>query len=239
MLELTKISGVVSEASEMAHGDMGCHSESTVFESLVEDAMVGDSGALQSLCEMLGDSVMFRVKYMLGSKMNMMDAEDVSQEVLMRMCRNISDLKNPRAFNGWLSSIITNEANRYAKNEVDNRGVYSIDDFSDDVLESNIDFIPDAYIENKEFRKILMEIILKLPIRQRRTVIYYYYAELSVTEIAMLMNITHQGVSQNLARARENIKVELIKQPFMASSARQLFCKLMAEGVEPLRFFQK
>ena len=90
-----------------------------------------------------------------------------------------------------------------------------------------------------EFRKTLMDIILNLPTSQRRSIIFYYYAELTLTEIAEIMNITHQGVSRNLARARENIKVELIKQPFSAVLARNLFCELMAKGVEPLRFYQK
>ena len=82
---------------------------------LVEKAVAGDDEAMHSLCEMLGGNILFRAKYMLGKTMNEMDAEDVTQEVLLSICKNIGALREPKAFNKWLSSIITHEANRYAK----------------------------------------------------------------------------------------------------------------------------
>ena len=234
-----EVSEMMHAASEMVHNLADHQSKDAMIESLVEQAMIGDSEALHSLCETLGDSVIFRVKYILGSKMNKMDAEDVSQEVFIRMCRNIRDLKNPKAFAGWLSSIIANEASRYAKNVSENGVLYSLDEHLEEVSENKIDFIPDEYVENNEFRKKLMDIILNLPTPQRRAIIFYYYAELTLSEIATIMNITHQGVSRNLARARENIKIALIKQPVSADLARNLFCELMVAGVEPLRFYRK
>ena len=185
------------------------------LELMVEKAIAGDGDALRNLCEVLGRSVIFRVKYMLGNNMSQMDAEDVSQEVFIRVCEKINTLRSPKAFGKWLSSIIINETNRYAKNATENGITYNIDEYLEDVLESNAEFIPEAYVENSEFREGLMEIILNLPTRQRQAIILHYYSGFGTTEIADMMSITHQGVSKNLALARENIKVALKKQPIM------------------------
>ena len=195
---------------------MNITNQNVPLELLVEKAIANDGAALHSLCEKLGKSVLFRVKYALGSNMNQMDAEDISQEVLIRMCEKIHNLKNAKAFNGWLNSIITNETNRYTKNLTENGNVCNIDEYLDVVLENNVDFIPEdcvEKVEKDEFSQKLMDIVLSLPTRQRRTVIHYYYGELTVSEIAEIMNITHQGVSKNLALARENIKSALKRTP--------------------------
>lgn len=200
------------KAAEIANVGADSQDKSAMIESLVEKAMTGDGDALQSLCEELGVSIVFRARYMLGSKMNKMDAEDVSQEVFLRMCEKIGDLRNPKAFGKWLSSIIINEVNRYAKNVTDNGFNYSIDEYFENILESNTEFIPEKHLENKDFSERLMKIILDLPLRQRHSIMLYYYDDLGVMEVAEVMNISHQCVSKNLARARENIKVALDKQ---------------------------
>lgn len=187
-----------------------------ILDSLVEKAIAGDKDALRDICEEMGRSIFFRAKYMLGNKMDEHDAADVSQEVFLRVCEKIGDLREPKAFKAWLNRIIVNEINRYARNK-NGKGIVlniydNFDSFSEIVEEKNINHIPHDYVENNEFRKDLMGIILCLPIKQRQAILLYYYEDQSVEEIAAAMNVTQPNVSYHLTQARENIKAELEKQ---------------------------
>jgi RNA polymerase sigma-70 factor (ECF subfamily) len=49
----------------------------------------------------------------------------------------------------------------------------------------------------------LREVLVQLPLRQRTAVTLYYLADLSVAEIAAVMNVSEGSVNRHLFRARE------------------------------------
>jgi len=176
------------------------------LEALVEKASKGDRDALCELCEKIAKSILFQVTYILG---NPAGVEDVSQEVLIRVCENIHNLRSPKAFKSWLSRIIINEKNRYLAKNMRQGDVLNIDDYLEKANEESEDFIPQEYVENRELREKVREIIMELPMRQREAVILHYYDGLSVTEIAKVLEVATQSVSKNLAIARGKLKKEL------------------------------
>ena len=185
----------------------------TEFEILVEKASQGERQALCGLCEEIARGVLFQLTHMLGNKSN---AEDVSQEVLVRVCENIQSLRNPKAFKSWLSRIIINEKNRYLAKSSKKGIVLNIEDYVESILEDKENFLPQEFAENEELHETVMKIVSGLPARQREAVMLHYYSELSVTEVAEAMGITTQSVSKSLALAREKLKNELREQPFAA-----------------------
>ena len=184
------------------------HNESAQdkLEALVESASNGDKDALCQLCEEIAKGVLFKVTYILGKQSGV---EDVSQEVLIRVCENIHNLRSPKAFKTWLSRIIINEKNRYLAKNMRHGEMLDIDDHLDDTIEETDDFIPQEYVENRELRHKIMNAIEGLPMRQRETIMLHYYQGLSVTEIARVLDVTTQSVSKNLAVARSKLKSEL------------------------------
>ena len=180
--------------------------EALMLEALVMKASEGDKEALCKLCEKVAKGVLFQVTYILGKPDGV---EDVSQEVLVRICENIHKLRNPKAFKAWLSRIIINEKNRYLAKNMKQGEVLDIEDFMEKETEESGEFIPQHYLENKELREKVREIIIELPMRQRETIIMHYYDGLSVTEIAKVLDVTTQSVSKNLAIARAKLKKEL------------------------------
>ncbi|MCL2857705.1 MAG: sigma-70 family RNA polymerase sigma factor [Oscillospiraceae bacterium] len=176
------------------------------LEALVERASKGDKDALCELCEKIAKGVMFKVTYILGKGSGV---EDVSQEVLIRVCENIQNLRSPKAFKTWLSRIIVNEKNRYLAKNMKQGDMLNIDDHLEDTKEETGEFIPQEYVESKELRKKVMQAIEGLPMRQRETIMLHYYDGLSVTEIARVLDVTTQSVSKNLAVARGKLKEEL------------------------------
>ena len=183
------------------------------LEPLVEKAVAGDGDALRILCEEEGRGIMFRINRILGSGANTMDVEDIYQEVFLRICENISTLREPKYYRKWLNSIITNEVNQFLKKKMKRGTALDINDHYDDIVDENSDFIPEEYVNDSELREMMIGIISKLPKRQRQAVIYHYYDDLSVTEVAEAMKITKQGASKYIAFAVEKIKVELEKLP--------------------------
>jgi len=180
--------------------------EQAEFEKLVERATRGDKKALCDLCEEIAKGVLFKMTCILGNQANV---EDVSQEVLIRVCESIRNLRSPKAFRMWLSRIIVNEKNRYLAKTARRGVALNIDDYLENILEDNDVFLPQECVENEELRKTVMDIVAGLPMRQREAVMLHYYDGLSVTEVAEVMDITTQSVSKNLALAREKLRREL------------------------------
>jgi len=178
------------------------------IEALVEKAVQGDRNALYSLCESVIDSVLYHVKYILG---NVMDAEDVTQNVLLRMCENIKGLREPKAFRAWLGGIEINETSRFMAEKAKHVNVVNIDDYADGLWEVNVEHLPCEYVEGKCPDSDVMEIVSRLPIRQREAVILRYFEDLSVTEVAHAMNISHQNASRYLGLAHKKLQNELKK----------------------------
>ena len=195
----------------------GGTADNSTFESLVEQATRGEREALVALCQSIARSVMFRVMRFVR---NQEDAEDVAQEVLIRVCENIQKLKEPKAFPGWLNSIILNETRRYIGKNTKYTNVVSIDDYQDiHIEETDAEVLPEECVIQEDERRYVMSVIDGLPERQREAIIQHYYQNLSVVEIARAMQVSHPTISIYLRLAREKIKSELKKSAKNTSAA--------------------
>jgi len=186
------------------------HEENKNLEAITEKAIGGDKEALCMLCEEIAKSVLFRAKYILN---NESDAEDVAQEVLIRVCENIGSLRSPKALKAWLGGIIMNESNRHIAKNMKKRATVDIDDYIESFEDDRDHIKPQGYVENVETRVAIMEILRNLPVRQREAVILHYYDELSVVEVAQAMGITKQNASKYLSLAREKLKNDIENAP--------------------------
>ncbi|MCL2152671.1 MAG: sigma-70 family RNA polymerase sigma factor [Oscillospiraceae bacterium] len=176
------------------------------FLRLVEDASRGDSEAISALCAEIAKDVLFRTTRILN---NRSDAEDVAQETLLRVCKNIRQLKEPKAFRMWLSSIVLNEARRQMMQNAKQWNILYLSEELESAPEENEDFLPEAYTENEENRRAVIDAIDDLPLRQREAIVLHYYDRLSVTETADVMGIPQPSVSLYLRHARNKIKAKL------------------------------
>jgi len=188
--------------------------KAAAFEVLVHKAVKGERKALIELCEQIAKGILYRATLIVG---NPTAAEDVSQEVLIRVCENIKYLREPKAFKVWLSKIISNESNRYFTNNSKYGTVLSIDDYLETMTEDKEEFLPHECVENAEARSTVMDAISRLSVRQREAVMLHYYDGLNVTQVADVMGVTKQSVSEYLALSREKLKRELEKAGYMSA----------------------
>lgn len=119
------------------------------------------------------------------------NAEDVTQEVIIKLWKNVEKLKTEEHIKSWLIRVTINasiDSNRYYKNK------------KETTLEENEDF----YFE-KEFQGLLEELKKLKPIS--RNIIYlYYYQGYKIKEISKILKINANTVSTNLTRAKKELK---------------------------------
>jgi len=191
--------------------------ENIVIEGLAAKAKRGDINALIALCKEIVGDVYFKVSCIMD---NYMDAEDVAQEVLIRVCTKIRKLNDPKAFNAWLGAIIINEARRQmSKNS--KHIVFDIDDYTETAFEENDECLPQEYIEKEEDCDSVMGAVKLLPERQREAVVLHYYDGMSITKTAETMGVTQPAASLYLKLARERIRNEIDAHAVAKPAGRQ------------------
>ena len=173
-----------------------------VTDELVRKSIAGDRQSITTLCENIFKDVYFSALYLLKDKN---DAEDATQETLIKVVSNIGTLRKPEAFNSWLGSITINEVRRHIKLNASYKETLDIEDQAAYLEESDTDYIPHIAVDREEYRAGIMDIIAGLPERQREAVILHYYDDMSVNETAAVMDVTYQAVHTLLAKAKSKI----------------------------------
>ncbi len=154
------------------------------------------------------------------------DLADMTQDVLLRMCRSIQSLRNPKTFKYWINRIITNRFYDELRKKPRQLNTVSMDapySNGDDDSKSSSRDIPDQSDEpeklllNSELDEHVQKAITNLPEHFRTIVVLREIQGLSYEEIA---NLTHSNlgtVKSRLARARAKLQETL--HPYIKGNA--------------------
>jgi RNA polymerase sigma-70 factor (ECF subfamily) len=175
----------------------------SVTVKLVQKAVKGDRTAFEELCEVKSRKMLFIAYSALG---DYHEAEDVAQEAILAMFMNIKKLRNPEAFDAWMSRIIRRQCSARLKKRQGAGDVIDIDESEIDIEDNDKEFLPEAYVEDEELRKRIYEVIAGLPSKKREAIVMYYYEDLSYKEIASITGASIKTVASNITRARVMIK---------------------------------
>lgn len=168
----------------------------------VHAALNGDQGGFEGLYRATSRAVYFTC---LSLVKNETDAEDLTQEVYIAAFEKLSSLSEPEKFTAWIKRIAVNKC----KDFLTKKGAHPERSLDEDTVEEPVDenILPEEYVENKEKRRIVTEIMRKsLSDTQYRTVIMFYFDDMSVAEIAEVMNCPEGTVKYRLNAARSKIK---------------------------------
>ena len=140
---------------------------------------------------------------------NEADAEDIVQDTFVTLIESYDSLNDKSKVLPWLKKIAANKSlNRLSSARTDNVE----DEFFDNVEAVPEDFLPDSIVESENARKIVMDIIDNaLSDDVRRTLILFYFDEMSIKEIAQAQGIPEGTVSWRLNFAKKKIKKEVEK----------------------------
>ena len=145
----------------------------------------------------------------LGLLKNEADAEDIVQDTFVTLIESYDSIKDKSKVIYWLKKTAANKClDRIKLAKTDNMD----EEFFDSVEAVPEDFLPDSIIESEDARRIVMDIINnKLSDDIRRTLILFYFDDMSTKEIADALGIPQGTVSWRLNFAKKTIKKEVEK----------------------------
>jgi RNA polymerase sigma-70 factor (ECF subfamily) len=148
-------------------------------------------------------------------------AEDLAQEVFLRVYRARKQYTPSAKFTTWLFRIATNLAlnsvrdNRYRKLETSLDAPVEMDTVPIMELRSP-DMRIDEHLMERARAEIIRRAISSLPEKQRAAVLLHKYEEMDYGEIAKIMECSESALKSLLFRAYETLRVQLaplVSQP--------------------------
>jgi RNA polymerase sigma-70 factor (ECF subfamily) len=145
-------------------------------------------------------------------------AEDLAQEVFIRVYRAREEYVPSAKFTTWLFRIATNLAlnslrdHRHQKLEISMDAPLTVDVADGDEKPFEVaDKHPtiEQELVEEDRKKMIRHAIEKLPEKQRAAVLLHKYQELDYSEIAKILSVSESALKSLLFRAYETLRVEL------------------------------
>jgi len=194
------------------------------FPEVVTDADVmlrvksGDESAFSYLVQKYRRQM---VSYMYRMCHNPAAAEELAQEVFLRVYRSRSSYEASAKFNTWLYRIATNLAVNHARDTRHERPENTVRlDEPDSETGTTLDLADgsltaEEQIMRRERMAAIRQRVQGLPERQRMAVIMHKYQQMDYREIGEVMKLSESAIKSLLYRAYETLR-EQLKQYVLA-----------------------
>lgn len=149
---------------------------------------------------MTNDSFIYAVKrnnqrlFMLALSFtkNHDDAEDILQNVFLKLWKYNGAFENDEHIDKWLTRVCVNESKNYIK--LPFRHNTSLDDAKN------------LYVFDEPKDYDVFNAVMSLPKKERTVIHLFYYEDMSITEMAKMLELTESAVKTRLHRARKKLK---------------------------------
>lgn len=178
---------------------------------LIKKSQKGDINAFE---ELIRDYKKIAYNIALRVMKNKENAEDASQEALIKVYKNIKNFNQKSTFKVWLYRIVMNaciDLQRKNKHEVaslDSLKKGKDNDYKVEIEDTSKG--PDAILESKLNNEILYKCIDNLADDHKQIIILRDLQELSYREISDVLNCSEGTVKSRLSRARTKLKKNLL-----------------------------
>jgi RNA polymerase sigma factor (sigma-70 family) len=125
------------------------------------------------------------------------DAQDAVASALLRICLHIRELRQPERIWGWMQRILLNEAHRLRRGP---------DRLAESLEETEL---PEESPSTSLLRLDIQRALRRLPRDQAQAIRLFYLEDLSVREIAGLMQRAEGTVTSWLHRARQHLAAQM------------------------------
>jgi RNA polymerase sigma-70 factor (ECF subfamily) len=129
----------------------------------------------------------------LSRTRNVADAEDVLQEVFLRLIHKKPEFENEEHRKAWLIRVTVNCSSKLLTSAWFRRTV---------PLEEELKF------ETKEKSNVYYA-VMELPLKYRTVIHLYHYEDLSISQISNILAIKESTIKSQLLRARQLLKTKL------------------------------
>jgi RNA polymerase sigma-70 factor, ECF subfamily len=167
------------------------HSEEQI---LLKQAIAGDAQAFNALLEEYYMMIYSTAFKWVGSQH---DAEDIAQEVCVKVGRSLGDFRMESKFSSWLYRIVLNTAKDHLRKR---RPHSSLEDISESVVAAGDS--PETQASNAQ----LWQVVRQLPSKQRDAILLVYGEDLSHGQVADIMKCKESTVSWYIHEAKKQLK---------------------------------
>jgi len=181
-----------------------------------------DADAFEELVLRYQSRLLMVLKHMVGSREH---AEDLTQEVFLRVYRARKRYEPGAKFATWLFTIANNAASNAIRSlsrrrevNVDGGANQSAVDPLDRMALAASGLLPTRQLDKAERAEIVRLAVESLNERQRMALLLSKFEDMSYAEIAESMDMTTQAIKSLLSRARGNLKT--ILEPYMTEGSR-------------------
>ncbi len=191
---------------------------------LMLDVKAGDEQSFALLLQRYRSPL---VNFLYRMVRNREQAEDLAQEVFIRVYRARAEYVPSAKFTTWLFRIATNLALNSVRDTRHQRAEISLDapitTDAEDGDEKTLDAADkhpniEQHLVEEARKKMIRHAIEKLPEKQRAAVLLHKYQELDYNEIAKILECSESALKSLLFRAYESLRVELA--PLVAGAAK-------------------
>jgi RNA polymerase sigma-70 factor (ECF subfamily) len=176
-----------------------------------------EPGAFEELIERYQNRVLGILFHVVGDRQ---DAEDLAQEVFMRIYRARRGYKPTAKFSTWLFTIANNLASNALRSKrrrqavsLDGRDSGPLGARPQEQLVADPNQAASGQFVKNEVAQIVRDAVNKLNERQRVAVVLNKFEDMSYAEIGQIMGLTEKAVKSLLSRARTNLREML--EPYL------------------------
>lgn len=173
----------------------------------------GDDAAFARLVALYQDRLVGLLTHLVGERDV---AEDLAQDVFLRVHRARNGYEPTAKFSTWLFRIAHNLASnsrrgRRRRKEVSFAGSSEVSDSrpQEVLVPEKSAFMPARQVARQELQGVVREALDELGERQKLAVLLHKFEGMSYADIAETMDLTPQAVKSLLSRARESLRGKL------------------------------
>lgn len=175
---------------------------------IISDFLKGNSSSFNFIVLKYQKKVYWVVRRMV---LDHDDADDITQEVFIKLYRTMSDFRGESSLFTYLYKIAVNYSlNHLKKNRNKFEKLKNIDEESYNIKDSSKS--QDAMMADKEREKLLKDAMLALPDQQRAVFSLRFYDELSYEEISKILGKSVGGMKANYFHALKKIQSFLLEK---------------------------
>jgi len=204
------MAGVTSETQ--ARQNVSPANEGTSDADVMLRVKAGDDSAFAYLVQKYRRPM---VSFMYRMAHNAAAAEDLAQEVFLRVYRSRESYEPSAKFSTWLYRIATNLAVNYVRDTRHERpeNMVSVDEpdqetgLTMDVRDTSL--TAEEEILRRERMAAIRQRVQALPARQRLAVLMHKYQQMDYRQIAQVLKLSESATKSLLFRAYETLRVQL------------------------------
>lgn len=181
---------------------------------LVQRARANDQQALAEIYEISSPAVYKAIRVLIKDEDTVYD---ILQDTYVKAFTRLDQLQDAEKLIPWLKMIANNRAKDWLKKSkpvffTDISGTEEEDNvsFEESIEDVRSDMNPEMSMDEKEVRRLVMEILDQLPEDQRIVIGMFYYEEMPVKDIAAALEVSENTVKSRLSYGRKKIKEQVL-----------------------------